>query len=190
MTTWKNRIIGEGAEQPDQILANPKNWRVHPQSQQTALTSILDRVGWVQQVIINRRTGNLVDGHLRVTLAMRKGEPEIPVVYVDISEEEEDLILATLDPLAGLATADRDLLKSLMQDIEFDDENVANMLNEIIGDEAETQPPDTSIDDEEPPEDSYKEQYGVIIICLDEAHQEDVFNKIQAQGYNCKVVAT
>src|SRR4030042_875598 len=36
-TNWRNRIIGEGEEPPDQLLANPGNWRIPPQAQQDAL---------------------------------------------------------------------------------------------------------------------------------------------------------
>lgn len=27
---WSNRIIGHGEAEPDRLLANPANWRVHP----------------------------------------------------------------------------------------------------------------------------------------------------------------
>ena len=33
-----------------------------------------DAVGWVQQVLVNRRTGFVVDGHARVALALSRGE--------------------------------------------------------------------------------------------------------------------
>lgn len=39
-------------------------------------------------------------------------------------------------------------------------------------------------------ESNYKEQYGVIIICKSAEHQEEVYNKILADGYECKVVVT
>jgi hypothetical protein len=35
-------------------------------AQEAALAGILGQVGWVQQVLVNRRTGHVVDGHLRV----------------------------------------------------------------------------------------------------------------------------
>jgi hypothetical protein len=56
-TGWRNRITGSGEEAPDQLLANPANWRIHPKAQQNALAGALDAVGWVQQVLVNRRTG-------------------------------------------------------------------------------------------------------------------------------------
>ena len=64
--TWRNRIVGSGEEAPDQLLANPGNWRVHPKAQQDALAGALDAVGWVGQVLVNRRSGCVVDGHARV----------------------------------------------------------------------------------------------------------------------------
>jgi hypothetical protein len=77
--TWRNRITGSGEEAPEQLLANPVNWRIHAKAQQDALAGALDQVGWVQQILVNRRTGFVVDGHARVALALRRGEPTVPV---------------------------------------------------------------------------------------------------------------
>lgn len=117
---WTNRIVGHGEEAPDQLLANPQNWRVHPKAQQDALSGLLDRVGWVQDVIVNQRTGHVVDGHLRVSLAISRQEPSIPVVYVDLSPEEEALVLASLDPLSAMAGSDKDMLAQLIADVAVD----------------------------------------------------------------------
>ena len=75
---WENRILGSGNEAPDQLLDNPYNWRTHPQFQQKALEAVLSKVGWVQEIIVNRRTGHVVDGHLRVHLARGREEPTVP----------------------------------------------------------------------------------------------------------------
>jgi ParB-like chromosome segregation protein Spo0J len=127
----KNRIIGSGEEQLDQIMFNPRNWRIHPLSQQDALKGVLEEVGWVQQVIVNKRTGNLIDGHLRCQLAAREGATTIPVVYVDVSEEEEALVLATLDPIAAMAATDKQKLDELMRAVQSDDERVQAMISEL-----------------------------------------------------------
>ncbi len=127
----KNRIIGSGEEQLDQIMFNPRNWRIHPLSQQDALKGVLEEVGWVQQVIVNKRTGNLIDGHLRCQLAAREGAQTIPVVYVDLSEEEEALVLATLDPIAAMAATDKAKLDELMRAVQSDDERVQQMMADI-----------------------------------------------------------
>src|SRR5665647_367372 len=95
---WQNRITRYGEAAPDQLLANPKNWRTHPQAQQDALYGALRKVGIVQNVVVNERSGKMLDGHLRVQMAISSGQPTVPITYVDLSDDEEALILATIDP--------------------------------------------------------------------------------------------
>jgi ParB-like chromosome segregation protein Spo0J len=113
-TEWRDRVIAQGREKPDQLLANPWNWRVHPKAQQDALKASLDEIGWVRRVLVNQRTGHVLDGHLRVAIAISKGEPEVPVDYVDLTVEEELVVLASLDPIAGMAVTDREQLEDLL----------------------------------------------------------------------------
>jgi DNA methylase len=134
-TSWRSRIAGSGEEAPDQLLANPANWRIHPKAQQDALAGALDAVGWVQQVLVNRRTGFVVDGHARVALALSRGEPAVPVLYVDLSPEEEALVLATLDPIGAMAGRDDEKLKALLADVTVDDAGLLALLGELGGSE-------------------------------------------------------
>lgn len=107
MSDWKKRIVGEADVDPATLKPHAANWRVHPKRQQQAMVDILDEVGVVQQVLVNRRTGVIIDGHMRVRLALRNHEPTVPVVFVDLSEPEEYTALATINPLATLAYEDR-----------------------------------------------------------------------------------
>jgi len=119
--TWRNRIVGEAEVSPNDLLANPLNYRVHPRNQVDALAGILGEVGWVQRVIVNRETGHIVDGHARVGLAISRMEPTVPVVYVDLTDDEEKLVLATLDPISAMATADKAILDQLLADVSTGD---------------------------------------------------------------------
>jgi DNA modification methylase len=125
---WRNRIVDHGNEPLDAILFNPANWRIHPKQQQDALTGVLSEVGWVQDVIVNRVTGHLVDGHLRCQVAARNGEATIPVVYVDLTPSEEALVLASIDPIAAMAATDKAKLDELMQQVQSDDARVQAMM--------------------------------------------------------------
>ena len=125
---WRSRIVGSGEEAPDQLLANPSNWRTHGKAQRAALREVLDTVGYVAQVIVNRRTGHLVDGHLRVEEALSHGQPTIPALYVDLSEDEERLVLASLDPLAAMATTDEAKLRELLAEVSVSSEALAAIL--------------------------------------------------------------
>lgn len=127
-TGWRSRIVGQGEVAPGELTANPRNWRTHPKAQQDALAGVLSEVGWVQNVIVNKRTGHVVDGHARVALAISREEATVPVVYVDLDENEEGIILASLDPLAAMAETDQGKLDELMADITVSDEALREML--------------------------------------------------------------
>lgn len=124
---WKNNIIGHEWVYPDQLLANPLNARIHNKLQQDATAGLLSDVGWVKSIQVNTRTGHILDGHLRVTLALRKNE-QVPVEYVDIDEAAEKLALASLDPLTNLAAYDKELLDALLRDVQTSDEALMAML--------------------------------------------------------------
>ncbi|MHB8459852.1 MAG: DNA modification methylase [Candidatus Limnocylindrales bacterium] len=130
---WKNRIVGHGEEAPDQLLANPSNWRVHPAAQRNALRGALDTVGWVAQVMVNQRTGFVVDGHARIEEALSRGEPTVPVLYVDLSPEEEALVLATLDPIGAMADRDGARLEALLAGVTVDDAGLRRLLADLAG---------------------------------------------------------
>lgn len=117
MAEIRNRIIGEAPEDPEQLLANPFNFRRHPKQQLDALEGVLEEIGWVQRVVANKRTGHLIDGHARVELAIRRGEKSVPVLYVDLTEAEERVALATMDPIGSLAYQDDEALKALLESI-------------------------------------------------------------------------
>lgn len=130
---WPNRIIGTGDVDPEQLLANPANWRIHPQHQEKALVEVLSGPGWVQTVIVNKRTDFVVDGHLRVATAISHGQLTVPVTYVDLSEQEEALILASFDAVTGAAIADEGALARVAAEAE-PGVAVQAILNEILSD--------------------------------------------------------
>jgi DNA modification methylase len=130
---WRSQIVGSGEEAPDQLVANPLNWRTHPGPQRDALRGSLTEVGWVQQILVNRQSGHVVDGHARVEEALSRHEPTVPVLYVDLDPEEEALVLATLDPIGAMATADTAKLEELLAGISVDDAGLLALLGELAG---------------------------------------------------------
>jgi hypothetical protein len=128
---WKNRIVGSGEEPPDQLLANVSNWRRHPASQRKALRGALGTVGWIQAVLVNKRTGFVIDGHARIEEAISNHEPTVPVLYVDLSPEEERIALASLDPIGAMADRDQEALNELLDGLQVDDENLQSLLDSL-----------------------------------------------------------
>src|SRR6266581_1694937 len=133
MTTapWQNRIVGHADVAPADLVPNPRNWRTHPAEQQRALTGALAEIGWVAEVLVNKTTGHVVDGHLRIELALDRNEPTVPVTFVELSEDEERLVLATLDPLAAMADAEAASLAELLTGLEPADEALRALLDDL-----------------------------------------------------------
>jgi hypothetical protein len=129
--TWQNRIVGHAEVAPADLVPNPRNWRTHPAEQQRALGGALSEVGWVAEVLVNRTTGNVVDGHLRIELALARNEPTVPVTCVELTEAEEALVLATLDPIGAMADAEATALASLLRGLEPADDALRTLLDDL-----------------------------------------------------------
>lgn len=125
---WRNRITRHADVPPAELVANPRNFRRHGRAQADALNGVLSEVGVVQSVIVNERTGRMLDGHLRAELAVARGEPTVPVVYVDLDDAEERLILATFDPLGAMADADGAALLELLGSVTATDDAVQRVV--------------------------------------------------------------
>lgn len=127
----ENRIVGYGDEDPEQLLANPFNYRIHPTYQQEAVSDVLDEVGWVKHVMVNKVTGHIVDGHLRVMEAIKKGESSVPVKYVELTEAEEAEILATFDPIKALAEKNAQRAQALADRVSTRSSALQNVIESI-----------------------------------------------------------
>ena len=139
-----------------ELIPNPKNWRRHPEHQANALRGMLAEVGYADAVIAYQTEHGLqlIDGHLRVETTP---DSMIPVIITDLNEEEADKVLATLDPLASLASTDTVALTELLQQLSFQNDAVLDMLKAVSDDGIsdaikDMQPPDdfASFDDDIP----------------------------------------
>ena len=176
--------MGTGEEDPEQLLANPRNARRHPGVQRDALRESLNKVGWIAPVIVNRSTGFVVDGHARVEEALSRGEPAVPVSYVELSPEEEAWVLATFDPIGAMADTDADALAGLLEEVQIDSQGLESMLSELAG---QVEPPlpepgDADVDDDLP------QLFGVVIECGSEAEQVELLERFTAEGLKCRAI--
>jgi hypothetical protein len=114
-----------------ELQANPKNWRTHPKQQQDALRGIFDEVG-IAGAVLARETPEgglvLIDGHLRTDVLHAQ---EIPVLVIDVSEEEADKLLATMDPLSTMAGVDKEKLDELLRAVDVGDDALQQMLTDL-----------------------------------------------------------
>ena len=181
---WASRIVGEDDVSPSTLIPNLLNWRKHPKHQQDALSGALDQIGWVQRVVVNKRTGNIIDGHLRVELALKHKEKTIPVCYVDLSAKDEHIALATLDAVGALAQADEAQYAKLIEEIGEDNPALLALLAKdeeadaasIVGAALNTGSQLNGM------------EYRVIVDCRDEEQQTELLTRFESEGLPCRAL--
>ena len=125
---YRDRIKSLRRVRASDLIANPKNWRTHPESQTEAMKGILSEVGWADAVLARETKDGieLIDGHLRKEIAP---DEMVPVLILDLDEDEADKILLTHDPIAAMADANEQVLADLIDSIDTDSEELEAMLS-------------------------------------------------------------
>jgi len=113
-TAFRDRIVDFRRIKGKELKRNKKNWRVHPESQKGALTGILKEIGIVGAVVARKVDDGfeLLDGHLRSDIL---DDQEVPVLIVDLNDEEADKILLTYDPISQMAKGNKEKLAALLE---------------------------------------------------------------------------
>lgn len=127
----KDRIVDFRRVPASELRPNPKNWRVHPDGQKQGLKTVLAEIGMADAVIARTMEDGgleLIDGHLRTETLT---DTPIPTLIVDLNDAEADTVLATLDPLASLASPDLKALSSLMQGLDTENDSLNILLEDI-----------------------------------------------------------
>ena len=129
---WHSRIVGHDKVRADQLLANPRNHRRHPQKQREVVAASVEELGFCKSVIVNQRTGYIVDGHERVMQALGASDDTlVDVEYVDLSEEDERKLLLILDASSELAEVDACDLEELLRTVNTSSQELADWFTEL-----------------------------------------------------------
>ena len=124
----RDRVLEMRRVRAGDLLPNPKNWRTHPKAQQDALRGVLAEIGFADALLAREVEDGqlmLINGHLR---AETTPDLEVPVLLLDLNEEEADKLLASFDPLSALAGVDGKRLEALLSGVETSSPALASML--------------------------------------------------------------
>lgn len=169
------------------LRPNPRNWRTHPPAQQDALRGVLAEVGYADALLARELEDGslmLIDGHLR---AEATPEAMVPVLVLDVDEREAEKILLTHDPLAGMAGVSQEHLAALLAEVQTENAAVRELLDSLAAGSGFSLPDATSRLAERPAV-RVPESYQVVVECRDEEDQREVFERMRAEGYRCRVL--
>jgi hypothetical protein len=119
----------------------------------------------------------LIDGHLRAEITP---DSLVPVLIVDLADDEADKLLALFDPLGALAGTDGARLNALVAGINTDSAALREVLSELATTVQTPAGMNDSTGDELAPE------YSIIVDCDDEAQQVSLLARFAEEGLRCR----
>jgi ParB-like chromosome segregation protein Spo0J len=171
-----------------------RNARTHSPEQVAQIAASIQEFGFTNPILVGEDDG-IIAGHGRLAAAMDLGLTEVPVIVLShlTAEQRRAYVLADnqlalnagwdmellQQEVIGLNLADFDL--SLLG---FDEDRIAGLLDPEGIDRKDDGPP-TGVDD---PGKEYQQKYAVAVECADEAEQESVYEKLNGEGYTCRLL--
>jgi len=168
-----------------ELRPHPGNWRLHPKGQQDALRGVLAEIGYADALVARELADGsleLIDGHLRAEITP---DVEVPVLVVDLDDDEAAKLLAVHDPLAGLAETNEPALAALLQQVETESAALKEMLDGML-----RLPTDSNggLHEGPKPEIQLTDTYQVVIDCRDEAEQQELYERLTTEGFKCRLL--
>lgn len=168
------------------LLVHPLNPRIHPDAQKSALTAILNEIGFARSLLAYETPEGklqLIDGHLRKELFH---DQEVMVEILDVNEQEANALLLSLDPLASLAQFDSPTLEALRKVASTQSEALQTLWDSIDSSTRKTKEELQEAMQKKAP--ILKEQFLVLVECESEAQQLKLLDSLKKQQFQCKAL--
>ena len=160
------------------IVPYEKNPRKNDSAVDTVASSI-SQFGFKVPVVIDK-DNVIVCGHTRYKAAKKLGLEKVPcVVADDLTDEQIKAYRLADNKVSELAEWDIDLLGEELDGI-FDIDMTDFGFDLSEDEDAQTERDDLS--------DKVGETYEVIVECVNEIEQEQIYNKLIGDGYSCRVL--
>ena len=167
------------------LIPYARNSRTHSDEQVAKIAASIKEFGFLNPVIIDGDNG-IIAGHGRVMAAQKLGMTELPVVEAShLTEAQRRAYVIADNRLALDAGWDDEMLRvefAELEELGFDLDLTGFDVDElaILFDNAEQEEPTIENND-------YVESFSIIVECKDEDEQEKIFNKLDSEGYKCRV---
>ena len=142
MTTQSSQTLQIDQIPIDDLRPDPANPRRIGDEELESLTRSISEFGLIDPIIVRREDKTVVGGHQRLVAARRLGLKKVPVVFVDLSQEQARLLNLALNKISG--TWDNELLARLMAELNevpdvdlsltgFGDDEIKKLLKSLDG---------------------------------------------------------
>jgi ParB-like chromosome segregation protein Spo0J len=166
------------------LIPYARNAKKHDAAQISKLCGSIKEFGFTNPVLIDKDNG-IIAGHGRVLAAQSLALETVPCIRLGhLTDTQRRAYILADNRLAEIGGGwDEEMLKLELADLAALDVDVAE-----IGFGAEDLAEVPEEEEEKSTDGNFAEQYAVTVICKDEAHQRKIYDKLTADGLECKVV--
>ena len=166
----------------DDLIPYIHNSRTHSEAQIKQIAASIREFGFTNPILIDDE-GTIIAGHGRVMAAKVLQLDEVPTITLGaLTDAQRKAYVIADNKLALNAGWDTEVLLAeieSLQDLNFD--------TQLLGFSADELSEMLNIEEPELKEESYAEIFNIVVECDDEMEQEKIFNKLEAEGYKCRV---
>ena len=160
----------------DSIKPYKRNAKLHPDEQVEQICNSIRETGFNDPIGVWH--GECVEGHGRILAAKKLGMKEVPIIRLDdLTDEQRRVYMLAHNKLTMNSGFDIELLDMELAEIETIDMTLLGF------DDKEETEPKTS----ERKEVEINDDYCIMIECETEEELEETFEKLQSEGYKCKI---
>ena len=168
----------------EDLIPYVNNSRTHSDAQVAQIAASIKEFGWTNPILVDGEKG-IIAGHGRLLAARKLEMSEVPVIELNhLTPTQKKALIIADNKLALNADWEQELLKIEIQALSDDDFDIT-----LLGfDEIELGKMFDEMDEEDDIKaQNYNEVFNIIVECEDESEQEKIFNRLNTEGYKCRV---
>lgn len=169
----------------DELIHDPANVRLHDERNIEAIMASLTRFGQQKPIVVGKDNVVLA-GNGTLMAAKQLNWSKLDVMRTDLTGSDAVAYAIADNRTAELATWDKDglaqILVSLQNDTDVDhlvtgytDDEIKRLVNSVVGEESEAA--------------EFKQEFLVLVNCVNEQQQVEVFDMCKEQNYEAKLLS-
>lgn len=167
----------------DKLKPYDKNAKKHQEADLSTIKASITEFGMSDPIGVWGDDNVIVEGHGRYLACKELGIDNVPVIHLDyLTDEQRRAYALAHNKTAEMSEWDIDLLDEELEGI-FDID-MSDFGFDLIEEEEEPTAPTERKD----LSDKVGETYEVIVECVNEIEQEQIYNKLIGDGYSCRVL--
>lgn len=161
----------------DDIKTYKNNAKLHPAEQIEQIKKSIQEFGFNDPIAIDENNV-IIEGHGRYIACKELGIKEIPIIRLNnLDEEHKRAYMLVHNKLTMNSDFDIDTLNFELEEISLDMSKFGFELEDI----------DENIIERKDLSDNIFEKYEIIITCSDELDLKNKYNKLEEEGYECRI---